>query len=330
MEARTTGGVTEKLVNYLTIRVEARVRASLGRRVADHALTLPSAYFGENGAGAVSAGIENGLHSVSGLIRSAVLGIMPVFLEFLGAAVVTAVTLGPIYCLIMVLAVGVYVAAVALFVDRVWNSVGAHNEACYAFHSALNEGILNVEAIKCFGGRRWLCQTLDGYVGAALANERRMAAVSLQAGMLQEAVACVGLGALLLVALMDARAGALTPGAVVTVNVLFFQLLLPVRSAIESFVVMVEATAGTKRLVELLSTPGEADREGLPLPDPIECIRLEGIGLRYPGRSRRALDGLTLELPSQGVVAIVGPSGGGKSSIARLLLRLYDPESGRP
>jgi ATP-binding cassette subfamily B protein len=67
-----------------------------------------------------------------------------------------------------------------------------------------------------------------------------------------------------------------------------------------------------------------------PVPDPIrQGIAFEGVSFRYPGSSRPLLDGIDLTIGAGEVVALVGANGAGKTTIVKLLCRLYDPDEGR-
>lgn len=68
----------------------------------------------------------------------------------------------------------------------------------------------------------------------------------------------------------------------------------------------------------------------LPIPQPIrQGFRFENVGFRYPGREDWAVRGMTLELGAGETVALVGENGAGKTTIVKLLARLYDPDEGR-
>ncbi len=67
----------------------------------------------------------------------------------------------------------------------------------------------------------------------------------------------------------------------------------------------------------------------LPTDSPRASIRFEGVSLRYPGRSSDALAGLDLCIPAGQSLAIVGLNGAGKTSLVKLLCRLYEPTAGR-
>jgi ATP-binding cassette subfamily C protein CydCD len=58
------------------------------------------------------------------------------------------------------------------------------------------------------------------------------------------------------------------------------------------------------------------------------AVELADVRFTYPGRTRPALDGVSLQVPIGGTVALVGPSGAGKTTVANLLLRFWDPQSG--
>src|SRR5206468_11848337 len=58
------------------------------------------------------------------------------------------------------------------------------------------------------------------------------------------------------------------------------------------------------------------------------AVELADVRFTYPGRTRPALDGVSLRIEAGSTVAVVGPSGAGKTTIASLLLRFWDPQSG--
>ncbi|HEV2335537.1 MAG TPA: ABC transporter ATP-binding protein, partial [Stellaceae bacterium] len=66
-----------------------------------------------------------------------------------------------------------------------------------------------------------------------------------------------------------------------------------------------------------------------PAPAGGSAVRFERVGFAYQGARRPALDGVTLDIPAGATVAVVGPSGAGKTTLANLLLRFWDPAEGR-
>jgi ATP-binding cassette subfamily B protein len=77
-------------------------------------------------------------------------------------------------------------------------------------------------------------------------------------------------------------------------------------------------------------TSAVADRRGAPaLVDPAGALAFDDVTFAYPGRRQPVLDGFDLHVDAGTSVALVGPSGVGKSTVVQLLLRFYDPQRGR-
>ncbi len=86
-----------------------------------------------------------------------------------------------------------------------------------------------------------------------------------------------------------------------------------------------------ERVFAVLDRPAAVAEPAAPaaLPPAPYTIRLDGLSARWPGGTRRALDGVDLELTPGKRVAVVGPSGAGKTTLAAVLLRMLDHEAGR-
>jgi thiol reductant ABC exporter CydD subunit len=130
------------------------------------------------------------------------------------------------------------------------------------------------------------------------------------------------------VRLVDAGVG-LQPA--LTVLVLAPELYLPLRQLGASFHASADGIAVTQRLLDLLEVPAEVASSGgiAPLSPAVAAVRLESVSFAYPSRQAPVLDGLDLELLPGEMVALVGESGAGKSTVAALLLRLAEPTAGR-
>jgi len=127
----------------------------------------------------------------------------------------------------------------------------------------------------------------------------------------------------------------LTPGTGMTVGKLtaflgYLQLFfLPVRNLTRLYSVLQRAYAGVERIFEILDTPPEVedDPEAPALAPLTQTVAFEGVGFRYQPE-QPVLSDITLTVPHGQTVALVGPTGSGKTTMVNLLARMYDPVEG--
>jgi thiol reductant ABC exporter CydD subunit len=172
-------------------------------------------------------------------------------------------------------------------------------------------------------------------IGAVSERYRRTTMATLRVGFLSGAV--LELAATLGVALVAVTVGVrLADGGLglqagLTVLVLAPELYLPLRQLAAQFHASADGLAVAERMLALLDAPSAAPRGGrLVPPTPAEApVRLEHVSFAYPSRPGLVLDRFELELEPGETVALVGPSGAGKTTVANLLLRFAEPSAGR-
>ena len=127
-----------------------------------------------------------------------------------------------------------------------------------------------------------------------------------------------------------AAAGAITIGTLASFQVLFLNLAFSLSYAMQYMPTLLQATGSIQRIDELLAEqPNVADRPSAkPLPPLAHGIAFEHVSFGYLAHEPTLHD-ISLHIPAQGSAAFVGSSGSGKSTILNLILRLYEPNSGR-
>jgi ATP-binding cassette subfamily B protein len=142
-----------------------------------------------------------------------------------------------------------------------------------------------------------------------------------------------GIVGVLWVGARDVRAGDMTQGALVQFVIYSVMVAGAVAALSEIWSELQRASGATERLVELLRTEDTVKDPANPqtLPQPVEGhINFENVTFAYPSRpSTLALDDVSLSISPGETVAFVGPSGAGKTTIIQMLLRFFDPASGR-
>jgi ATP-binding cassette subfamily C protein len=188
-------------------------------------------------------------------------------------------------------------------------------------------GRRNAEVLRAMGmgrrvGNRW-SETNREYLAA---NERASDIASGLGGMskvfrtiLQSAV--LGVGAYLVIHQES------TAGIIIASSILTSRAFAPVEVAIANWKGFVAARQGAQRLHKLLELL-PAEREPMRLPEPKSILSVANVAVLPPGSERLVVNDVSFELKSGQGLAIIGPSGSGKSSLARALVGVWQPTRG--
>ena len=165
----------------------------------------------------------------------------------------------------------------------------------------------------------------DGFMAAVRTYQTLrlalLADLSRQAALLDVAT---GLGGL---AIAAAGAFLVPPGLLPLLVLISIAAFLPVSEIAQVGRQLADTIASTRRLAVVHGEPVVIVDGTLPPPAGAD-LRFDGVGFVYPGRSVPALRDLSFTVPAGATVALVGPSGAGKTTVANLLLRFWDPTSG--
>jgi ATP-binding cassette, subfamily C, bacterial CydD len=153
--------------------------------------------------------------------------------------------------------------------------------------------------------------------------------IAFLSGAVLELAATLGIALVAVVVGVRLVEGGVGFESALTVLVLAPELYLPLRNAAAQFHASADGAAVAERMLDLADIPGSSAGTA-PAPDPLSGpIRFEHVSFAYPSRDAEVLRDVDLELQPGEMVALVGPSGGGKSTLLSLLLRFAEPSSGR-
>jgi ATP-binding cassette subfamily B protein len=127
-------------------------------------------------------------------------------------------------------------------------------------------------------------------------------------------------------------AGTISIGTLIAFTTLQNNLFRPITGLLNTGVSVISSLALFARIFEYLDLPVEVDDPAHPVDiDPAQVtghVRFEDVSFAYPGADRAALSGIDLDVPAGRTLALVGETGSGKTTLASLIARLYDPSSG--
>jgi len=197
--------------------------------------------------------------------------------------------------------------------------------------SALYEGITGIRIVKTFSMENYeidrFARVNQGFYKISLKSAKRVIAI----GPITE---IVGSAAAMLVLYVGGRQiiqGHLSFGLFAAFMGAMFQCLQPFKRLSNINAVMQQAQAAAVRIFQILDTPADVqERPGtVQLTGFNKAIRFEDVGFKYSGDKEEVLKDINLEVAAGTVLAIVGPSGVGKTTLVNLIGRFYDVTAGR-
>jgi subfamily B ATP-binding cassette protein HlyB/CyaB len=317
------------LRTYLFAHTTNRIDVELGARLFHHLLALPLAYFQARRVGDSVARVRE-LENIRNFLTSSALTLVidllftVVFLAvmFLYSPLLTWIVLGsfPFY-------IAISAGATPLFRRRLDEKFqrGAENQAF------LVESVTGIETLKAMAvepqmQRRWEEQ-LAGYVAASF----KVLSLGNTASQIVQLVSKLVTAAILFFGARLVIGGSLSVGELVAFNILAGRVSAPVLRLAQLWQDFHQARLSISRLGDILNTTAEPSYTAARarLPAIRGNIRFDHVSFRYRIDGQEILHDLSFDVPAGQIVGIVGPSGSGKSTFAKLVQRLYVPESGR-
>jgi ATP-binding cassette subfamily B protein len=195
---------------------------------------------------------------------------------------------------------------------------------------AIGESVVGATVIRAYGVGARTEQRLDTAIERLRVAQQRALRTSVTSFSTGELAAGVALAAVVVVGVLLGVDGGLTVGRLTAFLFLVTLFIQPVQIATEVLNEAQNAVAGWRRVLDVLDIdPDVADPDeiGVPLPPGPLSVRFSDVSFRY-GEGPLVLSDVDLEIPARTKVAVVGETGSGKTTFAKLLTRLMDPASG--
>jgi len=197
--------------------------------------------------------------------------------------------------------------------------------------SALYEGISGIRIVKTFSMEDYEIERFkkanQGFFKISMKSAKRIIAI----GPITELVGAVAAMLVLYVGGKQIIQGELSFGVFCAFMGAMFQCVQPFKRLSNINAVMQQASAAATRIFQILDTPADVqDKVGaVDLPEFQKTIRFENVSFSYKGEKEEVLKNINLEVPRGTILAIVGPSGVGKTTLVNLIARFYDITGGR-
>lgn len=312
--------------------VGQRVLYAVRTRLFGHLQTLSLDFYERERTGRVVARMTNDIEAMSDLVTDGLVTFITSVITLVGIAVILVLMDWQLALATLTVAPALALAATRFrhLSSAAWRRV---RETATVVTVQLQEALSGVRAIQAFRRERTTAERFaDAAHAERLAHQRtiRLAALFFPGVEFAGAAASVvvlGVGG------HQVLAGGLEIGTLAAFLLYLRSLFDPVQQLSELYDTFQSATAGAERVGAVLSvepTVREA-ADPLPLEAPRGEVRLDGVRFAYAsgeGDGPEVLHGVDLHVPAGSTLALVGPTGAGKSTVAKLIARFYDPRSG--
>ncbi len=311
-------------------RVTEHAMRQLSLRVFKHLHQLDLQFHLDRQTGGISRDIERGTNGLSFLMRFLMFNIVPTLLEIAAVAVIFWALFSVWYAVVTAIAVVVYVRFTVVVTEWRNRYIREANQADSSTNSKAVDSLLNYETVKYFNNEAYEAQNYDhalaGWEKARLQN--RMSLFALNSG--QALIIALAMTLMMWMASGAVAANEMTLGDLAMVNAYMIQLFMPLNFLGFVYREIRRALTDLENMLGLLKRqPSISDA---PNAQPLQLthghIRFEQVKFGYQP-NRQILNGLSFTVQAGQKVAIVGSSGAGKSTIARLLYRFYQPQQGQ-
>jgi ATP-binding cassette subfamily B protein len=319
------GELRDLLFGRVTERVMRRMSLTLFRHL--HSLSL--SFHLDRQTGALQRDIERGTSGISFLMRFMIFNILPTLLELLLVIVLLFANYPPIFALITLVAVVLYIGYSIQITEWRTRYVREANKMDSTTHARALDSLLNYETVKYFTAEERESAVYDESLGRWEEARRmnRLSLFTLNSG--QALIISVAMAAMLMSSAHYVLTGEMTLGDFTLVNAFMFQLFLPLNFLGFIYREIKASVANIERMFELLDVESQVPDNGkAALSVSQGRVEFRDIQFGY-NEDRQILKGLNLALEPGRSLALVGGSGAGKSTITRLLFRFYDPQSGQ-
>lgn len=313
---------------YLTY-VGERILLDLRRETYAHLHQLSVRFFADRRTGELLSRLSSDVTLVRGAITGSLVTTLGQLVTFIGSLVLMLALNWRLSLFILAIA-PVIVASGAFFGARLRKLSTEVQDKLADSTAIAEEAIGNVRVVKAFARETHEVQRYAAQLDLTFQNVMRQNILRSAFGPLMTFLGFGALAAVLWFGGREVLEGRLTGGALIAFLVYGINIAASLGTFTGLWTQLQEALGASRRIFELLDEVPEIKDEpnAHPLPPVTGHIRLEDVSFSYPG-SNRVLHHIHLEIAPGEVVALVGPSGAGKTTLFNLIPRFYDPTSGR-
>lgn len=319
-------GIVNYLQTYLLQWVAVRVVADFRGKLLDHLIHLPLSFHSKNSTGELMSRLANDVSTLHAALADSLVSLIkdPVALV---AFAIYQITQQPRLTLLSLLVFPVCLVPVIVYTRKIRKSSEAIQNETAAVFRGIQEALSGVRIVKAYNLDPVVAEQYRRNTNRFISQFMRVCRASELPGPMIEFFGMVGAAVLLAFIAMDPKQGTSAAAFMAFLSAIML-MYARIKSVIRVSNRLVQARAASLRVFELLDTVSELPEPAHPLPLHAagQDIRFENLDFDYGDKP--VLRGINLTVKAGQLVALVGASGSGKTTVTNLLLRFYDPKSG--
>ena len=320
-------GLASFVSGYSTQWVSQKVILDLRRAMFDKVLRLPSAFFDEVATASLVTKFTNDV----GNLAAASTSVLTVLVrDTVTIAALVAILLWSNWKLTLITFVVIPPIALVVraFSKRLRQMSRESQRAIGGIAEVLDESIANQRVVRVFGGQAYESRRFEEASQKIRRFSMKHAVAAAGTVPVTQLIVACAIAAVIYLAAGQAFAGSTDVGHFIEFIAATGMLLQPLKRLTSINEQLQKGLAACESVFGLIDEKPEDDRGTVEIARARGAIRLDEVSLSYPGGGRPALDSVSLDIQPGETIALVGPSGSGKSSLIHLLPRFYHPSGG--
>ncbi|MDO4640878.1 MAG: lipid A export permease/ATP-binding protein MsbA [Neisseria sp.] len=315
--------INEYTTSYLSSHLVQQIRQQMFAKL----MRLPTGYFGENSSGRVMSRILNDASQISDAGFNVITVVAKDGISLVGLLCLL-LYLDWRLTLITFIALPIVALCVRLVSKRLRRLSNQNQQQMGVMTQVLSESVSGTRVIKVYGGQKHESARFDHATNLVRRNNVKQTSASSINSAVTQLMIATALALILYFAARQARTEGFSAGDFMSFLSAMMMMFDPIKRITSVMQSLQRGLAAADSVFTFLDEPEETDGGTQILPAAAGDIEFDHILHRYHGAERNSLNGLSLKVPQGKVTALVGASGCGKTTLANLLPRFFNPTEG--
>lgn len=321
--------VFEYIGEYLQDNLRLDLFFGLRKRLMEHAMKLSLDYYETHPAGTVSDKMTTGVYDfglwIDELAQSSLLQIIAVILAL---TVITFISAPAGIVAIVAVVIKISITSKKLQHVGRWRREG--KKRYWVLQGMMVETIANIATVRSVSSEEGVNKRFIKTYDWIREIRHKQIILERRYNALNKLFDSIGLIIVMAIVATGALKGTYTAGDILLISVYFTNIMRALNPLARFFDRTADVDAAAEGIVELLDVkPTVVDRDDAVALQKLESIEFKSVSFHYPNHSKNVLDDVSFVVDGSKTVALVGPSGTGKTTITKLLMRYYEPTNGQ-